>query len=309
MFRKNKSIAPMNSPKGFTLIELLVVISIIALLVGILLPALGSARRSAQAIQCGSNMRQLAIGYTAYSVDNDGTSITGRMPKLGGGNTDPINFYPVGNGLQFRPRWMISMGASAGFFAYNQPSTLKADDNTKSLDHPIFVEPTVPEQLNNRNYALGYNFQFLGNPRKNGSGRFANFPVNVSQVVGQTVLFADAQGTAATFAESDRTEYKIDGSNVPSAVSNHGWALDPPRLTANSDNCDGSRDGSTRSAPDPRHAGKANFAFLDGHIQRETPNDMGYIVSSDGSTAYAPPGAHNRFFSGTARDIDPPSVN
>jgi len=296
-------------PEGFTLIELLVVISIIALLVGILLPALGAARRSAQAIQCGSNMRQLAIGYTTYSVDNDGIGVPGRMPKLGTGNNDPINFYPVGNGLQFRPRWMISMGASAGFFAYKQPSTLKADDNTKTLDHPIFVEPTVSERINNRNYALGYNFQFLGNPRKNASGEHVNFPVKADLIIGQTVLFADALGTAAAFPEVDRTEYQVDGSNIPSALSNHGWSLDPPRLTANSDNCDGSRDGNTRSAPDPRHAGKANFAFVDGHVQRDTPEAMGYVISNDGSSPYAPAAAHNRFFSGTGRDIDPPSVN
>jgi prepilin-type N-terminal cleavage/methylation domain-containing protein len=57
---------------GFTLIELLVVISIISLLIALLLPALGAARRAAQATTCGANLHQLAIGITNYSVDHDG---------------------------------------------------------------------------------------------------------------------------------------------------------------------------------------------------------------------------------------------
>ena len=59
------------SPAGFTLIELLVVISIIALLVGILLPALGAARKSAQRIKCLSNARQVSLAMVSYSTDND----------------------------------------------------------------------------------------------------------------------------------------------------------------------------------------------------------------------------------------------
>jgi len=57
--------------KAFTLIELLVVISIIAILVGILLPALGAARRSAYTITCGQNQQQMGVALQAYAVDNE----------------------------------------------------------------------------------------------------------------------------------------------------------------------------------------------------------------------------------------------
>jgi prepilin-type N-terminal cleavage/methylation domain-containing protein len=73
---------------GFTLIELLVVISIIALLIALLLPALTHAREVAAGAACMSNERQLAIGISVYMADNDSTYPAGVVGTGPGGRFD-----------------------------------------------------------------------------------------------------------------------------------------------------------------------------------------------------------------------------
>jgi len=75
---------------GFTLVELLVVISIIALLMAVLLPALSKARTQAKRIVCLSGLRQLVTAWMAYAENNDGKIVNGgQPPSLGIYVTEP----------------------------------------------------------------------------------------------------------------------------------------------------------------------------------------------------------------------------
>jgi prepilin-type processing-associated H-X9-DG protein/prepilin-type N-terminal cleavage/methylation domain-containing protein len=300
-------------PPAFTLIELLVVIAIIAILIGILLPALASAKRSARSTVCSSRMRQVAMGWTVYADSSDGVVLPGQPGRYA---DEQQNLYWVGNGFHYRPRWYAQMGAVVGFYAFAEPSPDREDEHSAQVTNDVFLCPEARDWTSARNHPYGYNYQFLGNARfqddSAGAG-FINFPVRIGtiDVPSDTVLAADSLGSAGGKAEELRTANRPDGSRDPDlfALGGHGYALDPPRLTPGSDYCDRrNRSPENRSAPHERHLGRANFSYCDGHVQTARAEDLGYAKNSDGSFMAWGDGTTNRHFSGRLEDLDPPSV-
>jgi prepilin-type N-terminal cleavage/methylation domain-containing protein len=95
--------------RGFTLIELLVVIAIIALLVGLLIPALGTAKKSAQQTKCLSNTSQIGKADSMFALDHKEyyPGCSGTKPDWTPAFSGAFNDYTWGN----IPAWTVQLGA------------------------------------------------------------------------------------------------------------------------------------------------------------------------------------------------------
>jgi len=105
-----------NGGNAFTLIELLVVIAIIALLAGLLLPALASARRRAEGAVCINNQRQLLLAWTFYAEDNHNVLVP----------NNPAN-YGMGSPNGYGPHRLWFASWSLGHHGYGNPDGTNVD--------------------------------------------------------------------------------------------------------------------------------------------------------------------------------------
>lgn len=192
-----------NAAPAFTLIELLVVVSIIALLIGILLPSLGKAIRLAESGVCSSLQRQLMQGMISYSLENDdkipGPNTSGHelMARSRDGSCESALSYANSRISPVQPwDWItpslspdsLPLGRNARFYSllsdYRCPSMkIKVsiyppgggDCGSVSMEEYVFEQDDLPYGTS---YLMNANWQVAGRPsQQGGAGSDTGWPV------------------------------------------------------------------------------------------------------------------------------------
>lgn len=134
--------------KAFTLIELLVVISIIALLLAILMPALGKVKKQAQSTVCKSNLKQWGLAYSLYAADYNGRFMSTNWGQANESWMEVLRPYyedqhkvrlcPSAKKISSGPTWPVGLSGATDK-AWTLNATANTDEFTGGYGENLFV--------------------------------------------------------------------------------------------------------------------------------------------------------------------------
>lgn len=256
-----------HSKLAFTLIELLVVISIIALLIGILLPALGAARKTARDMQCTSNLKQFGIGFYGYANENKDSLPYGAYSDFGAGTTNTSG------------DWMLSL---SGYFVGSKVNNQSGEDpsltttcaraGVQSGDKHYSAHPLLIPDLNNGN--------FSGPPAKISNIKRPTEIMGVADGLQVTEWASNPDGVGNAFAtvlnlygwQSYLNNYATEGYLKNDGTDNDAVAYTGPDPDADLPDWGG---GNLRWRHGATGIGDvSNMLFMDGHAEGVKQDDL-----------------------------------